>query len=111
MTGQHVRITLEGVAECVPDGQVLRVRMGGSDGPLVLVSKAWPGVSVEDVTPPRTWTDGDVIAEGSDVWARVDGRWLKAGADKRWGASDDTANRTLARYPLATTVLRYQVGE
>ena len=49
MSGQHVRITLEGVADGVPDGQVLRVRMGGNAGPLVLISKAWPGVAVEDV--------------------------------------------------------------
>ena len=113
MSGQHVRITLEGVADGVPDGQVLRVRMGGSDGPLVLVSKAWPGITVEDVTPPRTWTDGDVVQSPTHVYSRDGGEWRghsMSGLGPAGGPhSDGTTARDVASGFL--TVLRYQAGE
>jgi len=109
MTGQQVRITLDGVAQCDPDGQILRMRMGGTTGPLVLISKAWPGVAVEDVTPAREWTNGDVIDHNGDVWVRVAGQW-RAVVAHRVRLTDAEADRTLAMYPQTTQVVRYQAG-
>ena len=101
---QHVRVTLEGTATCEPGGQILRLRMGGAAaGPLVLVSKAWPGVTVEDVANPRVWTDHDVVQHVES------GRVFSRGGDQ-WSDADDRAVTTGAA-DGTYRVLRYQAGD
>lgn len=109
---RHVRVTVEGVTT-QSDG-VLRIRVGAGGPspafPLLLIDSGWPGVTVEDVTPGRVWTDGDVIDHNGEVWVRVGGAWRSTLANSR-RLEDDRAEATLSLYPRTTTLVRYQHGE
>ena len=70
---RRVRVTLEGDAHGFPGSDVLRVFVGASQ--CVTVDPSWPHVSVEDVEPPRVWTDGDVVQGVQHVWTRHGTAW------------------------------------
>lgn len=104
-----VRVTIEGMLRGVRDG-VLRLDTFGS--PLqrtsFLIPEGIPGVSVEDITPPRDWRDGDVVQDSVDheTAVRREGTW-----DSTLGREfqdDEMSHRVADR---GWTVLRYQAGE
>lgn len=104
-----VRVTLEGTAHKLKhDDTVLIITR--QDGGKVCLPESGPGITVEDITPARTWTDGDVIvALPTDlVWWRQSGRWHN-GANATT-ASDREATRW-ADGGERVSVLRYQAGE
>lgn len=115
MTGQHVRVTLEGTATREPDGQILRLRLAG-DGPLTLVSMAWPGVDVEYIEPAREWRRGDVVVNTVHHWTLTRGarKWvLSVDGSSKW--TDQEVDESLTDpsdpYHEQFVVLRYQAGE
>jgi hypothetical protein len=117
MSGRSVRVTVEGATLQMNDCGVVRVRVGadlpGAEAfPLLVLDASWPGVTVETVEQPRTWTDGDVIVGASgSVWGRRGGRWNLAGDS--CGSCDltDAAAEQALRSDEGYTLLRYQAGE
>lgn len=70
-------------------------------------------VTVERITPPRKWTDGDVVLNpgSGNIWERI-----KRGDQHRWaahsavsGLPDDHISQHVAEF--GWTVLRYQAEE
>ena len=110
-----VRVTIDGEAYSPAEGVLIVVRQDG--GKVCLVEG--PGVLVEDVEPPRVWTDGDVIQVRvlSGYWCATrtnDGEWWTTAQAQRperehkpWG-DDDTVSGIVGRG--VATVLRYQSG-
>lgn len=88
-TDQRVRVTIEGHARIVSrDGNALRVAADG-DGGVILLDTRSPGVTVEHVAEPWTWTDGDVVQQETAGWTltRFRGDWVSSrlGWEKRVG--------------------------
>lgn len=105
MTARRVRVTVEGTAEQASHmPSVLRIQLGSGH---LYVDTAAPGVTLEELAPPRTWTDGDVVQGAGAAWSRVDGQWLCPSA---FGfsstAQDGDVNDLLASGKWQ--VLRYQ---
>lgn len=104
---RHVRVTIE--AEAVPYAgtSFLRINVGPSTA---VIDPDASNVTVEDITPPREWRDGDVILDtDGDAWQRRNGRWYCSdhGYVSAW--SDDAA--TVEAEHEGSAVLRYQAGE
>jgi hypothetical protein len=70
-----VRVTIEGEAYSPAGGVLIVVR---KDGGKIVFPSAAAGVTVEDIVPPRVWTDGDVVQHSTDTWTltRERGQWL-----------------------------------
>lgn len=110
MSGR-VRLTIEGERTSHSGNAVVRVKYGPNAS--VLVDTTHDTVTVEDIVPPRVWTDGDVVQEvASDrVWRRVhreDGQhaWSNGFLAVR---TDHAVSALVARGD--NRVLRYQAGE
>ena len=74
MSARRVRVTVEGTAEQASHmPSVLRIQLGSGH---LYVDTAAPGVTLEELAPPRTWSDGDVVQGAGAAWSRVDGQWL-----------------------------------
>lgn len=105
-----VRVTIEGEAYS-PDATNSVVIVVRQDGGKVCLPADAPGVTVENIEPPRVWTDGDVVQHVTDnrVWRRV-----KTEAGHRWTNGfmgllvDTTVSVRVDRGELR--VLRYQHG-
>lgn len=105
-TPRAVRVTIDGIATTLPTAPHL-LRVVREDGGVLLVPAECAGVTVEDRTPARTWTEGDVILHGDTVWLRGPERWTAPGTTS-YPLDDAAANRTLAQHPDTTEVLRCQ---
>lgn len=103
---RRVRVTVEGDATESPAHGVLRVYVGASR--CVMVDPSWSGVSVEDVAPPRVWTDGDVAQGLRYVWTRHRGQWH---TPAELHALDDHEVTEGVDGCEGWTALRYQAGE
>lgn len=107
---RHVRITLEGFVGAAR-GTVLPLRFGGENGPLLLVDQDWPGVTVQDVVAPRTWSVGDIVAGEYPYRRGADGRWRGVVSHMVVTFSDAELDDMLADPDSGMDVLRYQAGE
>lgn len=114
-----VRVVIEGEAYYPIPGDPTQIIVRPDGGKIVLPSHA-QGVTVEDIAPPRVWTDGDVIAVQllSGWWSAVrtnDGEWWTTAQAQRpdrehkpWG-TDVTVSDIVQRG--TALVLRYQAGD
>lgn len=104
-----VRVTLEGEAYR-PHGADSVLMVVLASGHKVCLTEGL-GVTVEDVAPPRVWTDGDVVQHprGNYVAQRRHGEWRTTTMppDQSW--PDSKVNEAVAAAGLL--VLRYQAGE
>lgn len=103
--GRRVRVTVEGFARAVKhDSRYLYIKHGEHS---FLVCAEAEGVTVEDVVPPRVWTDGDVVQTRLQVFERRDGRWRTTGSHLSCG--DATMDGLVGGG--SAKVLRYQAGD
>lgn len=106
MTGRTdrrpVRVTIDGEAYSPAAGVLIVVRQ---DGGKVCLAEG-PGVLVEDVEPPRVWTDGDVVLDHLTglVWTRHGGKWHSPDTEP---VSDQWVTKDVEHGDI---VLRYQSG-
>jgi len=103
-----VRVTIDGEAYSPAEGVLIVVRQ---DGGKVCLPEG-PGVTVEDVVPPRVWMDGDVVfidpAHGSPYVAhRAGGAWPTTAGGK---LEDAHIDHVLSHTGFSVQVLRYQSG-
>ena len=106
---RHIRLTVEGLARAVsPASSILRVTHSG--GTSILIDPDLPGITVEDIVPPRTWAEGDIVA-GEYAYRRgADGRWRGVVGHTVVTYSDEQITEyTTGDEPL--DVLRYAAGE
>jgi hypothetical protein len=108
LPSRPVRVVIDGMGRQVSGlaPTTLRVDYGGA---VILVHTESDGVTVEDREPDRTWTDGDALLLGSEVWVRKGGRWRVLG--RGGSASDAAVSDDLSDADVPTSVLRYQAGE
>lgn len=108
MSGERrVRITLEAMAvQSGHSADVLRIRQ--DNGSVTWIDTR--GVTVEDVTPARVWTDGDVVRHADDNYVahRVAGGWHTTTSRGVW-SDDEKVSQHVESGRLV--VLRYQAGE
>lgn len=111
---QHVRVTFDGKARPLPHApNLLRVELGSRT---VVIDTADPDVRVDYPTPPRVWTDGDVVQHSADTWTltRERGRWLSTRRPNdldTW--TDEKVSAALIENSNGwgrLTILRYQHG-
>jgi hypothetical protein len=106
-----VRVTIEGEAYH-PSGDDRTLIVVRQDGGKIVFPSSAEGVTVENIEPPRVWTDGDVVQEVDTdrVWRRV-----RNEAGSRWTngllafRQDATVNTELSAGRVR--VLRYQAGD
>lgn len=104
MPTRRVRVTMEADARDLGSSLRLLIVPGGT----VLVDPDWPGVTVEDISPERQWTDGDVVAwDDGHVFTRYGGIWVSPSHGSRH--YDSLAAEALK--DGGATLVRYQAGE
>lgn len=104
-----VRVTIDGEAYSPAEGVLIVVRQ---DGGKVCLPEG-PGVTVEDIVPPRVWTDGDVVRVNPNrgpayVAHRVGGHWPTTVGGT---LEDSHMDHVVDRDGFSVQVLRYQAGE
>ena len=113
-TERHVRITLEATARPLAHAPANLLRVQLQSGWVIVLDTTGAGVTVEDVTPPRTWTPNDVVAGTGTVYLRLRDGWrgmscsghpVSATDGEMTDAVDVTKHGN-----DAMTVLRYQAG-
>ena len=106
--GRPARVTIEGTTKSDPSAQFLVINTGHEVHEFHLTD---PAVQVEYLTPPRVWTDWDVVAGafGGRVHYRRDGYWWAGGS--RTLLFDDEMTSYVDRRNNPWRVLRYQHDE
>ena len=113
-----VRVTIEGTGRPVGhDPDLMRLDYNGS---VLLVNVANDGVTVENIDPPRVWTDGDVVQIDTGRILHTYTRSAGSHGDTYpWASTGDSMSDVgMTSYvdnpsPAGWTVrvLRYQAGE
>ena len=105
-----VRVTLEGQLCQVSKRRSVLSYSGGS----LLIRHGAEDLTVEDLTPPRTWQRGDVIVNTEAGWTLTRGSnpmWvLSKDGSTRWTDADVAEALETAPYDRLLRVLRYQAG-
>jgi hypothetical protein len=105
-----VRVTIEGEAYH-PSGDDRTLIVVRQDGGKIVFPSSAEGVTVEDIVPPRVWTDGDVIhdPDNGETFTRVDGKWRSSHSPHSL-VSDELVTLWV-KDEAEWLVLRYQVGD